>query len=56
MSASAPKTAQQDYRLPTDVTPAHYDVTIWTDLANSTFEGVVHIEYATPCVQHLGPL
>ncbi|RDX52652.1 hypothetical protein OH76DRAFT_1553921 [Lentinus brumalis] len=44
MSASAPKAAQQDYRLPTDVKPVHYDVTVWTDLANSTFEGVVHID------------
>ncbi|KAI0695406.1 peptidase family M1-domain-containing protein [Cerioporus squamosus] len=44
MSASAPQAAQQDYRLPTDVKPVHYNVTVWTDLANSTFEGVVHID------------
>lgn len=44
MSASAPASAQQDYRLPTDVKPTHYDLTVWTDLENSKFEGIVHIE------------
>lgn len=33
-----------EYRLPTNVKPAHYDVTIKTDLENQTFEGFVRIE------------
>ncbi|OJT04088.1 Aminopeptidase 2, mitochondrial [Trametes pubescens] len=44
MSASTPASAQQDYRLPTDVKPTHYDLTVWTDLENSKFEGIVHID------------
>lgn len=32
-----------DFRLPLDVQPTHYDVTIKTDLENSRFEGVVKI-------------
>lgn len=32
------------YRLPTDVHPKHYDLTVRTDLENETFEGVVGIE------------
>ncbi|KAI0831781.1 leucyl aminopeptidase [Trametes gibbosa] len=44
MPASAPANAQQDYRLPTDVKPTHYDLTVWTDLENSRFEGIVHID------------
>lgn len=39
-------TTTQDYRLPTDVKPTHYDLTVWTDLENNKFEGVVHVEYA----------
>ena len=38
----------QEYRLPTDVAASHYDLTVLTDLENSTFEGVVHIEYVSP--------
>ncbi|CDO74865.1 hypothetical protein BN946_scf185004.g15 [Trametes cinnabarina] len=44
MSASSPASAQQDYRLPTDVKPTHYDLTVWTDLENNKFEGIVHID------------
>ncbi|KAI0668551.1 leucyl aminopeptidase [Trametes maxima] len=44
MSASAPAAALQDYRLPTDVKAAHYDLTVWTDLENNKFEGIVHID------------
>ncbi|KAI9068366.1 hypothetical protein FKP32DRAFT_1587764 [Trametes sanguinea] len=33
-----------DYRLPTDVVPKHYDLTIHTDLQNATFDGVVRID------------
>ncbi|KAI0064927.1 hypothetical protein BV25DRAFT_1914077 [Artomyces pyxidatus] len=32
------------YRLPTDVRPKHYDLTVRTDLENETFEGVVEID------------
>ena len=55
MSASTtPGASAQDYRLPTDVKPSHYDLTVWTDLENNTFEGVVHVEYvALPCAQLL---
>ncbi|KAI0717276.1 peptidase family M1-domain-containing protein [Cerioporus squamosus] len=34
---------RQDYRLPTDVTPTHYDLEIWTDLRNLKFDGSVDI-------------
>ncbi|KAI0781326.1 leucyl aminopeptidase [Trametes elegans] len=44
MSDSKPAQAQQDYRLPTDVRPTHYDLTVWTDLENNKFEGIVHID------------
>ncbi|KAJ8587988.1 hypothetical protein M405DRAFT_277524 [Rhizopogon salebrosus TDB-379] len=33
-----------DFRLPLDVKPTHYDLTVKTDLENSKFEGVVKIE------------
>jgi aminopeptidase 2 len=33
-----------DFRLPLDVKPTHYDLTIKTDLENSIFEGVVKID------------
>ncbi|KAI0064922.1 leucyl aminopeptidase [Artomyces pyxidatus] len=32
------------YRLPTDVRPKHYDLTVRTDLEKETFEGVVKID------------
>ncbi|KAI0064924.1 leucyl aminopeptidase [Artomyces pyxidatus] len=32
------------YRLPTDVRPKHYDITVRTDLVKETFEGVVKID------------
>lgn len=41
--ASTP-TDSADFRLPLDVKPTHYDVTIKTDLENSIFEGVVKID------------
>ena len=31
------------YRLPTDVKPTHYDVTIVTDLEDLIFDGIVKI-------------
>ena len=39
----------QHYRLPTDVVPSHYDLTVWTDLENKKFEGVVYIECVNVC-------
>ncbi|KAI1788458.1 peptidase family M1-domain-containing protein [Ganoderma leucocontextum] len=33
-----------DLRLPTDLKPSHYDITVWTDLENNTFEGIVHVD------------
>ncbi|KAH9942750.1 peptidase family M1-domain-containing protein [Amylocystis lapponica] len=35
--------AQDSYRLPTDVKPTHYDLTIRTDLETLTFDGIVKI-------------
>ncbi|KAG1778533.1 hypothetical protein EV702DRAFT_967778 [Suillus placidus] len=37
-------TDSDDFRLPLDVKPTHYDVTIKTDLESSIFEGVVKID------------
>jgi hypothetical protein len=36
------------YRLPVDVKPTHYDVTIRTDLEEETFQGIVKIELVSP--------
>jgi aminopeptidase 2 len=33
------------YRLPLDVRPTHYDVTIRTDLEKLAFDGFIRIEY-----------
>jgi aminopeptidase 2 len=33
-----------EYRLPTDVKPKHYDVTIRTDLEKSRFDGFVVVQ------------
>ncbi|KAI0674766.1 hypothetical protein C8Q78DRAFT_498501 [Trametes maxima] len=37
-------TLAQDHRLPTNVTPNHYDLHIFTDSENSTFGGIVQID------------
>jgi hypothetical protein len=37
--------APEEYRLPLDVKPTHYDVTLRTDLNSLTFDGFVKIEY-----------
>lgn len=44
MSTSASTPAVDEYRLPLDVKPTHYDVIIKTDLEQFTFEGVVKIK------------
>lgn len=53
-SASAapnPSQPQVDYRLPTDIKPTHYDLTVRTDLKESKFDGVVKIE-CVPYYEH----
>lgn len=35
------------YRLPLDVKPTHYEVTVKTDLEKLTFNGFVNIQYAS---------
>ncbi|TBU29067.1 peptidase family M1-domain-containing protein [Dichomitus squalens] len=42
-SSAAPKDAS-DLRLPTDLKPTHYDLTVWTDLETNKFEGIVHVD------------
>ena len=43
-----PTTEEEEtkYRLPTNVRPTHYDVTVQTDLEKLTFRGFVKIRYA----------
>ncbi|TFY80729.1 hypothetical protein EWM64_g3287 [Hericium alpestre] len=41
MSTATPAQPAASFRLPTDVRPKHYDLTIRTDLENENFEGVV---------------
>ncbi|KAK7463560.1 Aminopeptidase 2 mitochondrial [Stygiomarasmius scandens] len=43
MSAGSLDKPASEYRLPTNVKPSHYDLTIRTDLDNSIFDGVVKI-------------
>jgi len=40
----SPKKPLDNYRLPTDVRPRHYDLTIRTDLEKEKFRGFVRIE------------
>lgn len=46
MSAMSAKTSEgaDPYRLPIDVKPIHYDLTIRTDLKNLKFDGYVTIQ------------
>lgn len=46
-SMSSPSKTDE-YRLPTNVRPTHYDLTLRTDLEKETFEGVVDVQ----CVFH----
>jgi hypothetical protein len=39
----------EQFRLPTDVRPTHYDITIRTDLEKLSFEGFASIECASSC-------
>ncbi|KAF8969647.1 hypothetical protein BDZ97DRAFT_211457 [Flammula alnicola] len=43
MSDTAPSGDADKYRLPTNVRPTHYDVTIKTDLEELTFQGLVKV-------------
>jgi hypothetical protein len=43
MTASTADTLQNQYRLPVDVKPIHYDVTIRTDLEKTEYQGFVKI-------------
>lgn len=43
MSTATP--VEDPYRLPTNVKPIHYDITIKTDLEDLTFQGFVKIKY-----------
>jgi len=45
MVSSPTQETTDEYRLPTNVKPAHYDVTIKTDIENQLFEGFVQIEW-----------
>lgn len=45
MSADTVAKPRDEFRLPEDVKPTHYDVTIRTDLEKLTFDGYVKIEY-----------
>ena len=38
------------YRLPTGCKPTHYDVTVRTDLAEATFDGIVVVQYVPASV------
>lgn len=52
ITPSAPNTTSRmsapnktdEYRLPTNVKPTHYDLTLRTDLEKETFEGVVDVQ------------
>ena len=39
--------SHSEYRLPPNVKPTHYGLTIRTNLENQTFDGFVDIEYVT---------
>jgi len=45
MVSSPTQETTDEYRLPTNVKPTHYDVTIKTDIENQLFEGFVQIEW-----------
>jgi hypothetical protein len=49
-------TAMSQYRLPDDVRPTHYNLTVRTDLESYLphFEGIVKIECVSSSTMHLG--
>lgn len=44
MPTPDPSKGYDEYRLPTDLKPTHYDVTIRTDLEKLTFDGFVKVQ------------
>jgi aminopeptidase 2 len=44
MSSETPAKSADAYRLPTNVKPTHYDITLRTDLKEETFGGAVKIQ------------
>lgn len=42
--------APEEYRLPTDVKPSHYDVTIRTDLEKLKFDGFIVAQYVADII------
>jgi hypothetical protein len=42
--SASPAISQDKYRLPTNVKPSHYDLTLWTDLESLEFGGFVTVE------------
>lgn len=43
--AKQPGEDKDEYRLPTNLKPVHYDITVRTDLEALAFDGTVKIEY-----------
>lgn len=43
MTGNTTDTLQNQYRLPVDVKPTHYDITIRTDLEKTEYQGFVRI-------------
>lgn len=44
-SSTDSSTSPNEFRLPTDVKPTHYDVTVRTDLEKLKFDGFVIAQY-----------
>ncbi|TFK50212.1 hypothetical protein OE88DRAFT_1736470 [Heliocybe sulcata] len=44
VAAAEPDVNSEDYRLPTNIKPKHYDLTIRTDLEKHTFDGFVTVD------------
>ncbi|KAJ7860510.1 leucyl aminopeptidase [Mycena leptocephala] len=42
--SASPAISQDKYRLPTNVKPSHYDLTLWTDLESLEFGGFVTVD------------
>jgi aminopeptidase 2 len=51
MSTETPAKSADAYRLPTNVKPTHYDITLRTDLEKQTFDGAVKIKCVLRCLR-----